>query len=66
MPYLNIDLDYFDHPKTVRLIGLLGRDADVLPIRLWKYCGKFMAEDGRLIGLSVQEIEAAMGWRGQA
>lgn len=25
MAYLNLDLDYFDHPKTRRLVGLLGR-----------------------------------------
>jgi hypothetical protein len=65
MPYLNLDLDYFDHPKTVRLVGLLGRGADLLPIRLWSYCGKFHAENGELTGYSPEEIEAALKWWGQ-
>jgi hypothetical protein len=66
MPYLNLDLDYFDHPKTVRLIGLLGRGADLLPIRLWCYCGKYHAENGELTGYSPEEIEtAALKWWGQ-
>jgi hypothetical protein len=64
MPYLNLDLDYFTHPKTTRLIGLLGKGAEVLPIRLWCYCGKYHAEDGRLTGYSTQEIESLVGWWG--
>ncbi len=65
MPSLNLDLDYFDHPKTRRLVGLLGRGAEVLPIKLWSYCGKFHAEDGRLAGYSPQEIESIVGWWGK-
>ena len=64
MPYMNLDLDYFDHPQTIRLIGLLGRGAEVLPIRLWAYCGKFHAETGRLTGLTTREIERVIGWWG--
>lgn len=66
MPYLNLDLDYFDHPKTKRLVGLLGRGADVLPIRLWAYCGKYHAESGRLTGYSPQEIEKLIDWWGKS
>jgi hypothetical protein len=65
MPYLNLDLDYFSHPKTKRLIGLLGRGAEVLPLKLWSYCGKFHAEDGRLTGYTVQEIESIAEWWGK-
>lgn len=65
MPYLNLDLNYFDHRKTRRLIGLLGRGAEVLPIRLWAYCGKFHCEDGRLTGYSEQEIESLAFWWGK-
>jgi hypothetical protein len=65
MPSLNVDLDYFDHPKTKRLVGLLGRGSDVLPIRLWAYCGKYHAVDGRLTGYAAQEIESIVGWWGQ-
>jgi hypothetical protein len=64
MPYLNLDLDYFSHPKTIRLVCLLGRGAEVMPIKLWNYCGKFHTEDGMLAGYSTQEIETILGWWG--
>jgi hypothetical protein len=66
MPYLNLDLDYFDHRKTKRLVGLLGRGAEVIPIKLWSYCGKFHADTGRLAGYSEQEIESLAGWWGKS
>lgn len=66
MPYLNLDIDYFDHPKTKRLVGILGRGAEVLPIKLWSYCGKFHADDGKLINYSDFEIEALAGWWGKS
>jgi hypothetical protein len=65
MADLNLDLDYFTHPKTVRLIGLLGKGAEVLPIRLWCYCGKYHAEDGKFTGYSTQEIESIVSWWGK-
>jgi len=63
---LNLDLDYFDHPKTKRLIGLLGRGAAELPIRIWCYCGKYHAESGNLTNYSPQEIESIAGWWGKS
>lgn len=66
MPYLNLDLNYFEHPKTKRLVGLLGRGAEVLPIKLWSYCGRLHAEDGRLARYTVQEIESIVGWWGHS
>lgn len=65
MPYLNLDLDYFNHPKTVRLVGLLGRGSEALPIRLWCYCGKYHMESGKLADYSPQEIESLVGWWGK-
>lgn len=65
MPTLNLDLDYFEHPKTKRLVGLLGRGAESLPIRLWCYCGKYHRKDGSLSAYSSEEIEALVDWRGQ-
>lgn len=65
MAYLNLDLDYFDHPKTKRLVGLLGRGSDGLPIRLWCYCGKYHAENGDLTGYLAQDLESLIGWWGQ-
>jgi hypothetical protein len=66
MPSLNLDLNFFDHPKTKRLVGLLGRGAEVLPMRLWAYCGKYHSADGSLTDYSPQEIEALAGWWGPA
>jgi hypothetical protein len=66
MPSLNLDLNYFEHPKTKRLVGLLGRGAEVLPIKLWSYCGRLHAESGRLTAYSPQEIESIAGWWGRA
>lgn len=65
MAYLNLDLDYFDHPKTKRLVGLLGRGSDGLPVRLWCYCGKYHADTGDLTGYSAQDLESLIGWWGQ-
>lgn len=66
MPYLNLDLNYFDHRKTKRLVGRLGRGADLLPIVLWNYCGKFHAESGMLTRYSASEIESIVGWWGKS
>jgi hypothetical protein len=64
MPDINVDTNYFDHPKTKRLIGQLGKGSDVLPLRLWAYCGKFHAKDGKLAEYSISEIESIIGWWG--
>lgn len=66
MPYLNLDPDYFDHPKVARLRSLLGRDADVLPVRLLCFCAKYFPATGVLSGLSLEEIESRISWRGKA
>jgi hypothetical protein len=65
MADLNLDLDYFNHPQTKRLIGRLGRGSEVMPLRLWCYCGKFHCADGRLAGYSEQEIESIAEWWGK-
>lgn len=64
-PTLNVRCDYFRHPKTQRLIVLLGRGAEVLPMRLWAYCGEFCCEHGRFDGYTEDEIEAIANWWGE-
>jgi len=64
--YLNLDLDFFEHPKTRRLVGLLGKGVEVLPIKLWCYCGKYHVESGKLTDHSAQEIESILGWWGKS
>lgn len=61
---VKLHVDYFDHPKVVRLAGLLGKGAEVLPIRLWCHCGKHHRATGELTGYSAQEVEKAAGWWG--
>jgi len=64
MPYLNLDPNYFDHPKTRRLVGILGPMADVFPIRLWAYCARVHPSDGSMKGYSDIEIEGIIRWSG--
>ncbi len=65
MSNLNLDLNYFEHPKIRRLVGLLGHDAEIFPIRLWCYCGLYHTDDGVFSGYSVQEIEGVAKWNGE-
>lgn len=62
MAYLNLDTNFFDHPKTRRLVGILGPMADVLPLRLWAYCAKIHPVDGVMKGYSEAEIEGVIHW----
>ncbi len=64
MPYLNLELDYWTHRKTVRLVGLLGAGAEMLPLKLWTYVAKHHPETGRLQGYIAEELESAAGWTG--
>ena len=65
MSYLNLDLDYFEHPKTIRLMALINSNAALFPIKLWAYVGKFHAVDGRLKNYSTKEVEGICGWVGK-
>ena len=57
-----VDVDYFEHPKTVDLIGILADPkADIYPLRLWKYAVKH-AKKGEFKGPG--QIEAAVQWTG--
>ena len=65
MPYLNLDPSYPEHPKTIRLIGLLGEMSDAIPVRLWAYCARVHAENGTMLGYTESEIESVLKWRGE-
>lgn len=64
MPSLNLDLNYFDHAKTMRLESILGNGADVLPIRLWAYVGRHNPEQGR-VSMLEGELERVCRWWGE-
>jgi hypothetical protein len=65
MADLNLDPYYFHERKTKRLVGLLGKGAEVLPLRLWTEHALSRAMDGRLTDLSPAEIEAMVDWWGK-
>ena len=57
MPYLNIDLEYFDHPKTLMLEAELGgHRAMLIPVLLWRHAGKYHSDDGYLKGYTPAAI----------
>ena len=58
-----VDVDYFEHPKTLALIGLIGPQADVFPLRLWRWCALY-AKDG-FVGGGRLQIETAVKWTGK-
>jgi hypothetical protein len=64
MSSLNLDLNYFDHQKAMRLESILGNGSDVLPIRLWAYTGRQSPEHGCLKMLET-EIERVCRWWGK-
>lgn len=58
-----LDIAYFGHPKTLKLISILGRvEADVYPLRLWAWAAQY-ARDGHLPS-DCRVIERGLGWRG--
>ncbi len=56
MPSLNLDINYFTHPKTMRLVARLGAGAAEIPPRLWAYAAKYHVEDGELQGYEPAEL----------
>lgn len=64
MPYINLDFEYIDHPKTKRLIAIIGPVGEIMPVRAWLYCAKYHERDGRFSNYSEREIESCLSWRG--
>lgn len=65
MATINLDPDYPHHPKTRRLVALLGNGSDVLPVRLLCYTAKYHPDEGRLAEYSAAELEACIEWWGE-
>jgi len=66
MSSLNLDLNFWRHPKTVKLIAAVGEAGVCALLRLWAYCANFHAESGKLWGYSPADIEGAAEWQGEA
>jgi len=63
MPCINLDLEYFSHRKVLRLCARLGPWAEIIPLKLCAYTGKFHPETGHLIGYSADELITMIGVR---
>lgn len=66
MPKINVDCAYLNHPKVRRLKLYCGPEADIFPIRLWAFCAEYFSKDGTLKDYTAPEIEAILGWHGNA
>ena len=63
--YLEIDEGFLDHPKTMRVCGMLGdQNAGMYIIRLWRWACR-SAPTGCLDGMTPDEIEMAAGYKAQ-
>lgn len=56
MPSINVDVDYFEHFKTKRLVSKLGEGSEIIPIRLWILASRFYPENGVFKNLENQEL----------
>jgi len=64
MRYLNLDLDYFNHPKTIQLTTELGgHRAEVLPLRLWAHVGKYHCDNGIMKGYTPASLAKILNWK---
>lgn len=61
--YINLDPDYFTHPKTIKLVSKIGIGADSLPIKIWCYCSKYSPKDG-IITMSAEALAITLNWSG--
>lgn len=61
--YIQLDLDYWDHPKTIDLVTAMGPGAEAYPLRLWTWAAKY-----EITGNFKSEaaVERACRWTGEA
>ena len=61
---IRIDVEFFSHPKTVKLERRLGLEAVKALMVLWTWAAR-NRPDGDLAGLENEDIEIAAGWMGE-
>ena len=61
---IRIDVEFFSHPKTVKLERRLGLEAVKALMILWTWAAR-NRPDGDLAGLENEDIEIAAGWTGE-
>ena len=60
---IRVSVDFWEHPKTLKLIRSLGIEAPVALQRLWMYAAKFRP-DGVLSDLETIDVAEAARWNG--
>ena len=65
MPSINVETNYPEHIKTLKLKSLLGPEADCYPIRLWCLAAAQAPEDGILKGYDAPMLEMSLKWSGK-
>ena len=65
MAYINVDLDFLEHPKTKRFVAAMGEGSEIYILRLWIHTAKFYSKDGAWTGHTTKQIESILGWRGK-
>jgi len=66
MAYVNLDPDFPNHPKCVRLQARCGANSHLLLIPLFCFAAKYHPADGNLSKYTPQEIESFAGWIGES
>lgn len=61
--YVQLDADYWDHPKTLKLIELLGPRGESIPLKMWSWAARFKVSG---VFDSVAQLAIACRFRGQA
>jgi hypothetical protein len=61
--YVQLEASYWRHPKTLKLIELLGRFADIYPPRLWSWAAQYRTSG---VLASAKELALACDYRGNA
>jgi len=58
---IRLDIDFFGHPKTIKLLRKLGPDGVISLQRLWLFAAKHKCS-GDLLDMDMEEIAIAAGW----
>jgi hypothetical protein len=60
---IRLSVDFFEHPKTIKLIRVMGLEGVVCLQRLWCFAGKYRPE-GVFTDMDALDIEIAAKWTG--
>ena len=56
--YAQLDADYWDHPKTLKMIELMGQRGETIPLKMWSWAAKF-----KLTGVFDSPLQLALACR---